>query len=190
MVGGAAGGAMAGVMIANNIARLNAATKKATDTWKALSSHGLALATEKGRPVLRGEIDGVALTVDVVTDLVQCAYTRVVAKPTGPSPGTVGVYPQPPGVLGKLRALIGQDIVVGDEPFDQAFLVHGKPESAAKSLLTPEIRGRLLALLGHHLSAFDYEGDRVCLQLGHVEPDPEIVRVAAEVVALAARWKP
>ena len=52
------------------------------------------------------------------------------------------------GPLSGLRKLIGmQDLEIGSPHFDRRFVITGNDETAIKALLTPDVQGRLLALL-------------------------------------------
>src|SRR4051812_35295512 len=120
----AAGGMLAGMMVGNNLERLKAGLAAASVAWKDLEPRGLALGIEamsgipalasKQRPTLGGTVDGVDCTVQVLSDMVHYAHTRVVAQPLGHDPALVGVHPNPAGILGKIRSWLGQDIVVGE----------------------------------------------------------------------------
>jgi hypothetical protein len=184
----AAGGAFAGILIANNIARLNAGIAAAPNAWKPLEARGLTVGEEGGRPVLTGAVQGVAVTVKIVSDVVKYAHTEVSAKPPEGVDATVGVHPSPGGVLGQIRSWIGQDIVVGDADFDRAFLVTAKPAGAAKVLLDEAKREHLVALAGTRLAGFTYGRERVAVLLHGVETDPEVLAVAIDLVVDAAGW--
>lgn len=184
----AAGGAFAGILIANNIARLNAGIAAAPHAWRPLEARGFVLGETDGRPMLTGAVRGVTVSVKIVSDVVNYAHTEVSATPTEGVDATVGVHPSPGGVLGHIRSWIGQDIVVGDADFDRAFLVTAKPEGAAKVLLDDTKREHLIALAGTRLAGFTYGRERVAVLLHGVETDPEVLAVAVDLVADAARW--
>src|SRR5689334_13793643 len=125
----AGAGAIAGLAIANNIARLTAGIDQANESWKALEARGLALRQEPvqgaasasgdHRPMLAGTTGGCEVEVHVRSDLVHYATTEIVAKPPNGADGVVGVHPSPGGVLGYLRSWIGQDIEIGEPGFDE-----------------------------------------------------------------------
>lgn len=190
-----AGGAVAGLLIANNIGRTTRGIETAKETWGALAERGLtvsseatsgfAVATGKDRPAARGEIGGRPVTVRIVTDFVHCARTEVVVERAGAA-GKVGVYPSPGGVLGQLRDWLQQDVEIGDEAFDAAFLVTGKPAEAAKTALgSAALRERIAGLLGGSFAGLELDEARVRVTLSGVETDAGVLGAALDL-ALAA----
>jgi hypothetical protein len=189
-------GALGGILVGNNIARLTAGIAAATVGWKPLERRGLELGTEpatgfaaasgKTRPVLRGSLDGVAVAVRLVSDFVHYAHTKVTATPAAGVEVTVGVHPNPAGLFGKIRGWLGQDIVIGDPTFDDAFLITGQPPGAAAALLTPARRERNVARAASHLAGFTYERNEVVVLLVGVVTDPEILGVALDLARDAA----
>jgi hypothetical protein len=197
MAAGAAGGAAAGLIIAANVARTTKGIARALARWPALEARGLrvervptsglATATGKERPVARGEIAGVPVEVRVVTDVVHLAHTEVVARRAGDTDAKVGVFPSPGGILGSIRDWLRQDIEIGDEVFDAAFLVTGKPASAAKELLaSAPLREGIAALAGGPLIGFEHGKDAVRVSLNGVECDVDVLGAAIDVVVMAA----
>jgi len=187
---------MAGILIANNIVRLTKSIEAATETWKALETRGLALGSEptKGlavasgpeRPVLAGQVSGVAVEVHIRSDFVHFGTTEVSAVPGDGMDAEVGVHPSPGGVLGYLRSLLGQDVEVGDEAFDEAFLITSKPESAAKVLLTPPLQHLVVAIEPAKLAALRYTKERVLVVLNGVETDAAVLGAAVDLCCAAA----
>ncbi|MCC7542512.1 MAG: hypothetical protein IT379_40220 [Deltaproteobacteria bacterium] len=185
----AAGGALVGIMIARNSVLLKEGLAKAGETWGTLRSRGLELTTQQGRPVLKGELDGVSVEAFVASDAVHYAHTKVIAKALGRSaPVEIGVHPSPGGILGKVRSWLGQDIEIGDEAFDQTFLITGKPVSAPKAFLSDGIRERLTALATGRLAGFTYDEGTAVVTLHGVVSDADEVGLAIDVAAEAARW--
>lgn len=188
---------MAGLIIANNVKRLTEGLAAATTAWKTLESRRLALETEEvtgfskasgpTRPILRGTQNGIACTVSIVSDKVQYAHTRISAKAAQASRAKVGVHPSPAGILGTIRSWIGQDIEIGDADFDEAFLITGKPDEAAKALLTETIRERIVTLAAARLAGFTFEDGEVVVLLHGVETDCDLLGVALDLVADAAK---
>lgn len=199
MAGAGAGGALAGMMIARNVAATQKGLAAASVSWKELAGSGLTLRSEETsgldvgtgaeRPVLEGTVGGTAVRVHVKTDMVHFGWTEIVATRAARFEGKVGVHPSPGGVLGYLRSWIGQDIVIGDEPFDAAYLITGKPEEAAASLLVPSVR-ELVVHLGQKLAALSVEGDHAKVILSGVEAEVEVLRVAIDLAVAAATWAP
>jgi len=189
--------AIAGILIGNNIVRLKAGIAAATEAWRALEPLGLALGTETltglaarsgdTRPILAGTIGSVACTVQIVSDFVQYAHTKVTATPPSGADVSVGVHPNPAGLFGKIRGWLGQDIIIGDPDFDDAFLITGKPASAAANLLTPALRERIVALAASSLAGFVYERDEVVVLLTGIVTDPVVLGAAIELACDVAR---
>lgn len=197
-VGAAAGGALAGIMIGRNIARLTAGIEAARASWKALEERGLELSQETvegvlrrtsgaTRPKLSGKIEGVSVTVRILSDLVHYAHTEIVAQAPEPRDVELGVHPSPWGLLGRVRSYVGQDIIVGDDAFDDAFLITGEPESAAPKLLNESIRQRITALNAASFAGLTFDGSRALILLVGVVTEPEIIDAAIDVVAELAR---
>jgi hypothetical protein len=198
-----AGGALAGIAIANNIARLQGGIAAAAESWKVLGGRGLVLAQEevggfravsgKQRPFLRGTLDGCAVEVHVRSDFVHYATTEVEAVPPAGAEVVVGVHPSPGGVLGYLRAWLGQDVEVGDAHFDEQFLVTAKPAAAARQLLDESMRARvdaLVALTGPRFGGLRYTKERVSVVLLGVEADAAVVERAVDLACAAGCWQP
>lgn len=191
---------MAGILIANNIARLTKGIAATGTAWKGLAERGLELREESvtgvasasgdKRPVLAGNVSGVAVEVHIRSDFVHYATTEISATSRGAIDGEVGVHPSPGGVLGYLRSWIGQDIEVGDEAFDAAYLITGKPESAAKELLTPPLQQLVAALDLAKLAALRYDKERVLVVLNGVEDDTAVLGAAIDLAVAAATRQP
>lgn len=190
MPGGAAAGAFAGIAIANNLARLTKGCAAAKTAWKAVE--GLTLSSEvvdgAERPVLSGPVGAVPVTVRVVTDFVHSAATEVRATPVKGASVVLGLYPSPGGMLSSVRDWLRQDIKIGDEGFDAAFLITGKPAAAAPTLLLGgKIREHLARLLGP-LAGFEYTKEGAQVMLSGVELDAEVLKTAIALVVEAAAW--
>ena len=189
---------MAGILIGNNIALLKKGIEAATTAWKKLEERGLSLGSEevgalkaasgKQRPVLTGNVSGCQVEIHIRSDTVHYATTEIAAKPPKGVDAVVGVHPSPGGVLGHIRSWLGQDILVGDEAFDESFLVTGKPESAAKALVGPTIQQHIAILAGARLAGFSYTKDRVSVVMSGVETDPAVLGTAIDLVCAAATW--
>ena len=132
---------MAGMMIARNLDLLKTGIAAAADGWKPLVARGYALGSEEmttpftkatgsTRPVLTGTVSGASFAVHIRSDAVYYARTEVTTTAPKPCDAVMGVQFNPGGIMGYLREWIGQDIQIGDELFDPAYLITGKPESA------------------------------------------------------------
>lgn len=197
---GAAGGAAVGILVANNIVRLQKGIAVANEAWAGLSAKGLVLAQEevrglkiaagKTRPMLSGTVGGVRAEVHIVSDLVHYAHTRVRAELAHPSDAKVGVHPSPSGLMGAIRGWLGQDIEIGDPDFDPAFLISGKPESAALSVLTPTVREKISALTATGLAGFTFGDGYAVVMLAGVVTDVVVLEVALDLAVEASRLAP
>lgn len=189
---------MAGVIIGRNLESLKAGLAAAREGWRALEARGLQLGSEevsglaatsgKERPTLSGAIAGCAVEVHVRSDMVHWAHTEVIATPAEGAEVTIGVHPNPAGLMGYLRQWLGQDIEIGDEAFDSAYLITGKPESAARALLVPSVR-ELVTALGPKLAGLTYRDRRVTVALLGVETDPALLGIALDLAAAAASFR-
>lgn len=186
-MGGAAGGAVAGIMIANNMARLKAGIEAAEGTWPSLVGRGFSVGKEGDRPVLTGTLDGFACTVNIVTDFVFNPHTEVTATIAGGVAGKVGAYPSPSGLLKGVRDWLHQDVDIGDPEFDEAFLITSKPNDVAARLLSQQVREWICMLMGGKLIGFRYDGARAQVLLNGVESDTGAIETALDIVCTAAR---
>jgi hypothetical protein len=197
---GAAGGAAVGILVANNIVRLQKGMAVASETWQGLQAKGLTLGQEevrglkiaagKTRPMLSGSVGGAQAEVHIVSDLVHFAHTRVRAALAQPTDAKVGVHPSPSGLMGSIRSWLGQDIEIGDPDFDPAFLISGKPEAAAASVLTPTVREKISALTATGLAGFTFGDGYAMVMLQGVVTDVVILEVALDLVVEASRLTP
>jgi hypothetical protein len=188
-------GAIGGILIGNNIGRLQAGIAAATVAWKALEKRGLTLGSEpvtglatasgKSRPVLTGP----SCSVRIVSDFVHYAHTKIIAVPANGADATVGVHPNPAGLLGWIRQRLGQDIQIGDAAFDEAFLITGQPETAAKALLTAPRRAQIVTLAASHLAGFTYAKGEVVVLLVGVVTDDAVLGTAIDLACEAATFR-
>lgn len=199
VIGAAAGGAFVGIMIGRNVEISRKAIAAAKESWRTLETRGFALTLEtltglanpatKERPVLTGKVGDAAIDVRVKTDMVHIARTEITAQRAAAFEGVVSVHPDRGGALGYVRSLIGQDIQIGEEAFDAGYLITGKPESAAASLLVPSVQ-ELVGVLGDKLAALVVEGSTSRVVLVGAEPDPDIIGAAINLAAAGAAWSP
>jgi hypothetical protein len=186
---------MTGLVIARGMITRREADSKAIsesgDGWRQIAEQrGLTAGDSAERPSLSGPIQGVSCSLSIEFDRYGFAHTRASADALRRVECSIGVYPNPGGVLGLLKSLVQEDITVGDEPFDQAFLIQANPDAAAASLLQAPLREHLSNLASRGFTAFTYENGRVTLQMPGVETDPEWLSTALDLVAEAGRWDP
>ena len=71
-------------------------------------------------------------------------YSRVAVDLRGRSPGMLKIAP--PGAASRIARMFGnQDIVIGDDAFDDHFIIMANPESLAHRVFAPERRARMIA---------------------------------------------
>ena len=191
----AAGGAMAGMMIARNITLLEEGITAASGSWRALEGQGLSLGWDpavagvdpnKRPPRLDGRVSGATCSVRITTDGVYCATTEISALLGAPSEAEISVYPNRGGLLGRIRQWLGQDVEVGDPAFDEPFLVLSRPREAAAKILDRQSRDEIAALAAAGLSGLLVGDGKVVVSIAGVQADAEIVRMALQLAARVA----
>lgn len=168
-----------------------AALARCGEIWRPVADEiELTYSVEDGRPTISGRHRGVVCSLSTALDRYGYAHTRAIATPLKTIECHAGVYPNPGGALGFLKSLVQQDILVGDPPFDDAFVIQGTPTDLVPSLLGVTLREQLATLATHKLTAFTYEPGKVVVQLPNVELDAQWLETALEVVVEAGRWSP
>jgi hypothetical protein len=184
-----AGGAIAGILIGQNLARLKAGIEAAPEAWKPLEARGLSFGSDENGPHLIGSVDGVTCGVHIVTDMVHNAHTEVTSRLERTSAATVGVFPSPNGLLKSVRDWLHQDVEIGAPGFDEAFLITSEPKEAAADLLTPAVQQGVVALAGGKLVGVTYGPDRIVVMLNGVEIDAAAIGIALDIVCNLAQRK-
>jgi hypothetical protein len=189
--------AMIGPMVAAAAAQACArAIAKADRSWP-------SYALERGmthRPGRQGwahvempRLDGVFEDVRVAVEIAQGTgdyETIALAGIAAPLPGHLEVTRE--GLVAKLSKAFGaQDVVLGDDAFDRAFLVKSAPADIAHALLPPEVRSEMLALPTTRL-AYDDGSEHsqlalVVFALGAVVESPGVLDRMLRVVTTLAR---
>ena len=148
--------------------------------WSSLAdAHGLEV--EASYPAAAGAVDGRRIRVwPASADRGFAAEVRVVFRPHRPMGLKVTPQLGPDGYWS-----VGQDIQVGDAPFDSTFVIKGWDPEAVRDLLNHDAREHLLALHAHG----QLEVDDVRLHLRGVRAGPEALkdllrRAIAAAVAL------
>ncbi len=138
-------------------------------------------------------VDGVIDDVPVALELVigtSDYQTVALAAPTVPLVGHVEVTRE--GLVASLAKAFGaQDVVLGDDPFDRAFLVKSAPPDVARQLLVDEVRAEMLALPTTRL-AYDDGSEHahpalVVFAVGALVESPGILDRMLRLVATLAR---
>lgn len=122
--------------------------QRTVETWRQVAATlGLSVAVGSGlsRPVLSGNIAGLPVKVDTYTQRSgnsNTTYTRyrVYFPPLG-----IGMQLKRQGMFSAVTKLFGsQDEEVGDDTFDETFVVKTDDPAKLRSLLTPSVRSGLL----------------------------------------------
>ncbi|CAN5398492.1 hypothetical protein BH09MYX1_BH09MYX1_59850 [soil metagenome] len=165
------------------------AVQTALDTWSRFArDRGLAFSTTRSSPEIAGTILGIPCRAWMITDRNGFVHTTLEGVPIQEIDGHVGVVPNPGGALGFVKHLVTQDVAIGDEEFDDAFLVRAKPESFARELLGPALRAYISPLAVRKMASFVYEARRVALHFSHVEVEAEWIGAGFDAVVEAARF--
>jgi len=192
--------AMVGVMAAAAAAQaFREATAKADAAWVPYAAaRGMSY-----RPGRQGwahtempRLDGVFHDVRVAVELGQGAsqyLTAALAVSEAPLAGHLEVTRE--GSFAKVAKLFGaQDVVLGDETFDRAFLVKSKPADVAPQLLSPAIRAEMLALPTTWL-AYDHGREHgqvalVIFSVADVVQSADVLDRILRVATMLARVRP
>ena len=147
--------------------------------------------SEQQMPMIHGDHQGVACSVAIILDPNGWAHT--LAPPPSRSTSTLfqlAVVPSPRGCARLPEAAVREhDVRVGDDAFDDAFLVDAVPRERAADLLSAPIREALTGMVGHGLTSFTVEPDGVFLQWNAVEQSADVILAAIDVVTTAARFR-
>ncbi len=115
--------------------------------------------------------------------------TVILAAPVAPIQGNLEITREE--FLAKITKVFGaQDVVLGDEAFDRAYLVKATPEILARALLTDGVRRDLLAVEACRLAYDDgshhRQGAMVVLEVPGVIAEPtSLDRLLGLVVEIA-----
>ncbi|MFO0555182.1 MAG: hypothetical protein U0271_42785 [Polyangiaceae bacterium] len=188
-----AGGAFAGLMIANKKAEQAKAIEELSSAWSSLVAgpRALAFGGPAKNPSLTGAAQGTGpITISIEFDHVGMAHTRIRVVTLAKHDFHVGVYPNPGGIMGFLKSHLGEDLQVDDELFDDAFIIKATPPEGAIALLQPTLRERIQAISVKPFTAFTYSPGEVNVQIPDVEKDAHWLEAALDAALDAARWDP
>lgn len=100
--------------------------------------------THNDEPRVDGTVEGVSMAFKLST-VDDVSGVMAVAVPLAPICAHLEISRE--GVLAKIAKVFGaKDLVLGDEPFDKAYLVGTTDDDGARALLTPKTRSEMLAL--------------------------------------------
>ncbi len=145
--------------------------------------------TDQELPIIAGDHQGVACSVAIVLDANGWAHTTASAMPLDLHAFRLAVVPSPRGALGFFKRLFAHDLKVGDDAFDDHFLVDASPPEHAAALLSAPVREALTAMVGHGLTSFTVEPEGVFLQWNAVEQSADVLLAAIDLVSTAARFR-
>jgi hypothetical protein len=140
-------------------------------------------------PALAGDYQGVACSVLIALDGHGWAHTVASAMPVDLHAFRLAVAPSPRGALGFFKRFFAHDVKVGDDAFDEHFLVDATPPDRAPDLLSAPVREALTAMVGHGLTSFTVEPEGVFLQWNAVEHSADVILAALDLVSTAARFR-
>ena len=180
----------AGILIGQGIAAQTVAQRARAaamrPNWAAYAEErGLTVPEGGDLPEIVGERDGARAHVSVEIDALGMPHTRISA--TGPKGkgARLVVLPDPGGVLGFLKATFRQDIEIGDEAFDEAFLIRAEPEAAAAEVLAPALRAALTTASTRGFTAFTLDDGTATIQRPGLEDEAEWLDVYLGAVVAA-----
>jgi hypothetical protein len=107
-------------------------------------------------PRIDGAIGTIAVGLQLMDDAwdVSAFLAAALARPAAPLKGHVEVSRE--GILSRIAKMLGaQDIVIGEQAFDRAYVVKATDESTARALLTPLVTREMLALEAKYLAYDD-----------------------------------
>jgi hypothetical protein len=145
--------------------------------------------TDQRMPAITGDYQGVACSLGIALDGAGWAHTFATAMPIEVLALRLAVVPSPRGALGFLKKLFAHDVKVGDDAFDEAFLVDAAPPDHAAGLLSAPVREALTAMVGHGLTSFTVDHAGVLLQWNGVERSTDVILTAIDLVTTAARFR-
>jgi len=128
-------------------------------------------------PRVDGRISGIHVALELVPG--SGGYqTAAIAAPLDAMQGNLEVTRE--GVIAKISKVFGaQDIALGDEAFDRAFLVKATSEAVARAVLSAEVRREMLAMAAERVVYDDGSEHRhVAMVLFEV---PRILQEAQEI---------
>jgi hypothetical protein len=176
------------------------AMAKAGHAWAPYAEQG-GMAFRPGRqgwahtemPRLDGVLDDVRVAIELGQGLGGEIETMALAVIAAPLQGHLEVTRE--GLVAKLTKVFGaQDVVLGDAPFDRAFLVKATPPDLAHQLLGPLVRAEMLALPTTRL-AYDDGSEHshlamVVFVLGALVESPDVLDRMLKVATTLARVRP
>lgn len=136
-------------------------------TWSAVArGWGLELDAPRGR--IEGAVRGTSVIAQLSPDGTHTELTITLGRRLG---CTLKLEKQNgSGFFAKLFR--GQDIIVGDAAFDEAFIVKGQPESDVRTLLNPDACRALVAALASY-EGLEMEDDTLRVAVAHRIDHPE-----------------
>jgi hypothetical protein len=143
--------AVAAATVANE-ARRNRAIQKAEAAWAPYAAaHGMTFEAARGWirrewPRVEGTLGGAQVAIEMAVHATDWDYSTACVAATKAAPkGHLELTRE--GIASRVAHLFGaQDIIVGDEAFDAAYVVKASPEPLALQLLTTAVRAELAAL--------------------------------------------
>lgn len=179
-----------GLIVAGIIFLLSSAGHKRTVArWQAASQQlglDIAVAGRFSRPVIDGISDGHPVKVDSYTHRAGDSNQTYTRYRVGFTPLRLDLRLKRQGVFSAITKLFGeQDLLIGDDAFDAAFVVQTSDPTRLRQLLTPSVRSGLIRLLASHPNTVVHDDYLIMTRRG-IERHPErIVATVQRLVAVA-----
>ncbi|MDJ0923086.1 MAG: hypothetical protein QNJ77_00880 [Acidimicrobiia bacterium] len=164
--------------------------QRTIETWRSVAADlGLAASGGGGmsRPTLNGTIQGHPVTIDTYVVRSGNSSTTYTRYRVGYPRFGFDLTLKREGAFSAITKLFGQqDVEIGDELFDDAFLVKTSDPGRLKKLLTPSVRTGLLRLLASYGSAVVHQ-DHIIATRGRFESDAEVLKSTTQRLVATAR---
>jgi hypothetical protein len=164
--------------------------KRTIATWLQTASElGLSASGGTGmtRPVLTGNLGGLPITIDtyvVRSGKNSTTYTRYLV---GYQPLGFDLRLKREHAFSSITKMFGQqDVQIGDDLFDDAFIVKTSDPARARALLTPSVRTGLLRTLASYGTTVVHEDHIITTKVGF-ESKGEVLKSTAQRMVATAR---
>ncbi len=164
--------------------------KRTIETWRRVAAElGLGVSGGKGmsRPTLTGHLAGLPATIDtyvVSSGKNSTTYTRYLVS--YPPLGFDLKLKREHAFSGITKMFGQQDVQIGDDLFDDAFLVKTSDPSRARALLTPSVRTGLVRMLASYGTTVVHDDHIIATKVGF-ESKGEVLKSTIQRVVATAR---
>jgi len=164
--------------------------KRTIETWRQVAAElGINVSGGSGmsRPTLTGTLAGLPITIDtyvVSSGKNSTTYTRYLV--TYPPLGFDLQLKREHAFSGITKMFGQQDVEIGDNLFDDAFLVKTSNPTQARALLTPSVRTGLLRMLASYGTTVIHDDHIIATKVGF-ESKGEVLKSTAQRMVATAR---